>query len=87
VGARGLQADLGLLEDEAELVNVIAAVEALAARASRWNDLVVAILPGTQGLHRDIQHLGHRSDAVDAHRVLGRHPHLNKYVAALARKI
>ena len=54
---------LGL--DEAELVDLIARVQAMAARAALWGREPVAFLPGPQRRGRDVEHPGHRADAVD----------------------
>jgi hypothetical protein len=65
VGVGRLQTPFDLLADEAELINLIAAVQSAPARASGRNDLPIAILPGPKRLHRQTQHPRHRPDAVN----------------------
>ena len=55
-----------LFEDEAQLIDLVSAVEALPAGASCGNDLVVALFPAAKRLCRDAEHLDDGADAVDA---------------------
>jgi len=73
VGVRWLQTALDLLADEAQLVNLIAAIQSPPARASGRNDLPITILPSPQRLHRQTQHPRHRPDAVNAGSALCHH--------------
>src|SRR5688500_10558713 len=58
--------------DEAELIDLIARIQAVAARAALWGREPVAFLPGPQGRGRDVEHPGHRADAVDGRAGHGR---------------
>src|SRR5918994_6376640 len=51
--------------DEAELIHLIARVQAVAPGAALWDREPVAFLPGPQGGGRDVEHPRHRADAVD----------------------
>ena len=66
MGVGGLQPAVELVEDEAQLVDLVPAVEALPAGASRGDDLVVALFPAAKRLRRDAEHLDDGADAVDA---------------------
>ena len=57
---------LDLVEDEAQLVDLVSAVEALTSCASFGDDLGVAVFPAAKRLGRYAQHLGDRADAVHA---------------------
>jgi hypothetical protein len=71
MGVGGCQA-LGELDlDEAELIDLVARVQAMAPGAALWDREPVAFLPGPQRRWRNAQHLPDRADAVDrsaAHR-------------------
>ena len=61
----GLHPAVELFEDEAQLIDLVPAVEAMPAGASCRDDLVVAIFPATKRLRRDAEHLDDGADAVD----------------------
>src|ERR687897_1394419 len=65
MGVGGCQALSKLDLDETKLVDLIARVQAVAAGAALWGREPVAFLPGPQGRGRDVEHPGHRADAVD----------------------
>src|ERR687898_3206152 len=65
MGVGGCQALSKLDLDEAELIDLVARVQAMAAGAALWGREPVAFLPGPQGRGRDVEHPGHRADAVD----------------------
>src|SRR4029453_10210418 len=72
MGAGGRDALVDLCLDEAELLDLVAGVHAVAARTAFGDRELVAFFPGPQGRRRDAQHLPDRADAVDrptAHRV------------------
>src|ERR1700722_5558516 len=62
----GLHPTVELPLDEAQLIDLVSAVEALSAGASRGDDLVVALFPATKRLRRKPEHFGDGADAVDA---------------------
>ena len=66
VGIGGLHPTVELFEDEAQLIDLVPAVEALSAGASRGDDLVVALFPAAKRLRGDAEHLDDGADAVDA---------------------
>ena len=55
-----------LSEDEAQVIDLVPAVEPLPAGTSGRDDLLVAILPATKRLWGDAEHLGDGADAVHA---------------------
>jgi hypothetical protein len=75
VGVGGLQSPLELVEDEPELVYLVTAVEALPTRATRWDNLVVALFPAAKRLCGHPEHLDDGADAVYAVLFCGVHAH------------
>src|ERR671910_991192 len=65
MGVGGCQALSKLDLDEAELIDLVARVQTMAAGAALWDREPVAFLPGPQGRGRDVEHPRHRADAVD----------------------
>ena len=65
-----LQTGLDVVADETEFLDVVPRVQPLAARAADRDDQRVAVLPGAQGLSRDVHHLRDSADAVDAGAIL-----------------
>jgi hypothetical protein len=58
------QAGSDLVDEEPQLLHLVARIQAMAPLAAlRYHD-TVPLLPGTQGSRRDSQHLRHRADAV-----------------------
>ena len=74
MGIRRLHAAIEFFQDESELVDLLTSVKTLAARASFGDDLVVAVLPASERLRRNSEHLDDRADAVDAVAII-LHPH------------
>ena len=66
VRVRGAQAELHLLADETELLQVVTRVQPLRTRAAFRYHHGVAFFPGTEGGGRESQHARESADAVDA---------------------
>jgi len=62
VGRRDALVELRL--DEAELLDLVAGVHAVAARTALRDQKSIALFPGPQRRRRDAEHLGHGADAV-----------------------
>jgi hypothetical protein len=62
ISRRHAAVELGL--DEAELLDLVAGVHAVAARTALGDQQPIALLPGPQRRRRDAEHLGDGADAV-----------------------